>query len=711
VPASLAAAETNDPAVAPIVGRILERWEADDPGGPPSNKTLSKDRLLLHDGIVRQVSYVLRTWFLPGPEHVPVIALPKFLNLLYIPLSLVHDLIALPLYRTYEHLLPKFDGIRDAVAASSLALALTPVPAETRKNLKHLQQLRLRALSEVAANPDNAAAWRRMGDAWAGLGRNRKAIDCYERALLLTPDHPAGWKKRSEVIAAYNKSKRLPKLSEAPRLNRQDAGSWTLRAGYLSNKKKHAEASSACDQALKIDPQNPVAARIGIFSRMHACDWSRRAEDLVQITQSITAGRPIIKPFEHRALCESEAENLALARLWAKGYPPADKPVWRGERYTHDRIRIAYVSTDIRSHVVGAAIIGCLESHDRSQFEITIVSLSPGDGGEIRRRAEAAADRFLDAHDLDDASIARIMREWEIDIAIDLNGLTGAKRHGILARRPAPIQVNYLGYPGTMAAPFIDYIIADPVIIPAQDRIHYSEKVAYLPNAYLPWDRKHQLDAVAPSRADQGLPEKGFVFACFNNLYKLSPEIFAIWMDILNEVEGSVLWLGSSAGAAKGNILRAAGLHGVAAERLIFARYMDRVEAHLARHRLADLFLDTLPYCAHSTASDALWAGLPLLTRMGQAFPGRVAASLLTVAGMPELITHSAEEYKAKAIELARTPDRLAAIREKLRRNQDSTPLFDTARFTRDLETVYKTMWQRQQAGLPPEDIAPAIKG
>jgi protein O-GlcNAc transferase len=334
--------------------------------------------------------------------------------------------------------------------------------------------------------------------------------------------------------------------------------------------------------------------------------------------------------------------------------------------------------------------------------------LSPGDGSDIRRRAETAASRFVDAHDWDDARIAKAMREWEIDIAIDLNGLTGAKRHGILALRPAPIQVNYLGYPGTMAAPFIDYIIADPVIIPKHNRIHYSEKIAYLPNAYLPWDRKHQLDEDVPSRSDQGLPENGFVFSCFNNLYKLSPEIFDIWMRILNEIEGSVLWLGSSGAAAKNNVLRAASLHGIAPERVIFARYMDRVEAHLARQRLADLFLDTLPYCAHSTGSDALWAGLPLLTRMGDTFAGRVAASLLSVSGLPELVTNSAEEYEAKAVELARSPDRLAAVREKLRRNQSSTPLFDTALFTRDLETVYRAMWRRHLSGLPPEDIAPA---
>jgi len=309
---------------------------------------------------------------------------------------------------------------------------------------------------------------------------------------------------------------------------------------------------------------------------------------------------------------------------------------------------------------------------------------------------------------MSDMAIAKMMRRLEIDIAIDLNGLTGNERNGILVHRPAPVQVNYLGYPGTMAAPFIDYIIADRILIPDENRIFYSEKIAYLPNSYLPCDGRRKISGNPPSRADQGLPDTGFVFASFNNLHKLGPEMFSIWMRLLQAVEGSVLWLSTSTGTVKGNLRREAAARGVAPERLVFARFEKHTDDHLARQCLAGLFLDTLPYNAHSTAGEALLAGLPLLTCLGQSFQGRVAAGLLHAIGLPELITTSLADYEQRALELARDPQALAAIRQKLARNRESAPLFDTAGFTRDLERVYATMWERQRSGLPPKSFSVA---
>jgi predicted O-linked N-acetylglucosamine transferase (SPINDLY family) len=545
-----------------------------------------------------------------------------------------------------------------------------------------------------------------MGNVLSGLKRYKQAIACYDKALAVVPDQSGVWRKRGATIAALRTAANLPDLKNAPAFDPNDANGWAIRAGFLLASQRPVEASEASERALQLDPQHEAATRIGIQARMYVCDWSQRDADKRRVSESLKAGAMIIKPVKHKHISDSEEEGLSLSRLVVRGFSQPDKPLWGGERYHHDRIRIAYISTDFQAHVVGTAIVGCFEHHDRTRFETTAISLSPSDGSDTRRRIEAAVERFVNAHDIDDAAVAAMLRQWEIDIAIDLNGLSGTKRLGILAHRPAPVQVNYLGYPGTMGAPFIDYIIADHVIIPDENQVFYSEKVAYLPNAYLPWDSKRHIGERTPTRAELGLPETGFVFACFNNLYKLAPEIFDVWMRLLHKIDGSVLWLGGSSAEAKNALRRQAQARGIAPERLIFSQFVKRVEDHQARQRLADLFLDTLPYGAHSTATDALWAGLPLLTCLGKAFPGRVAASLLRAAGLPELVTTSLVDYEERALALAGDPRLLAAIREKLARNRDTSPLFDTAGSTRDLESLYTAMWKRQQSGLLPASFS-----
>jgi predicted O-linked N-acetylglucosamine transferase (SPINDLY family) len=332
------------------------------------------------------------------------------------------------------------------------------------------------------------------------------------------------------------------------------------------------------------------------------------------------------------------------------------------------------------------------------------ISIGPDDGSATRARLQAGFDQFIDARDKSDLEVARGLRDYEIDIAVDLQGHTKDARPNILSYRPAPIQVNYLGYPGTMGADYIDYILADEFVIPVEHQVYYTEKVVYLPDTYQPNDSKRSIPVHTPTRTEAGLPQHAFVFCCFNSNHKITPRVFDAWIRILKQVEGSVLWLLEGNETTISNLRTEAADWGVSPERLIFAKRLPLPE-HLARHRLADLFLDTLPYNAHTTASDALWVGVPVVTCVGGTFPGRVAASLLDAIGLPELTTTTPEAYEALAIDLAMRPEKLAAVRGKLAANRLTTPLFDTKLTTRHLEAAYSAMVERHRAGLPPDHI------
>jgi predicted O-linked N-acetylglucosamine transferase (SPINDLY family) len=702
IPDFLVAEEARDKVVGDIIGRVLSRWEADDPGGPPSNKTLSMDRLRLHDGLARKAGYVLRTLFLPGPQHIALVALSGALEFLYIPIGLAHDRLALPLYRLWRGAQAQASHLRTQFKLSPWAPALAPISFEARKRWKHHQQAYRNAAKLLAGDPKDHAAWSQMGDALSGLNRLNEAITCYDKALALAADNDSIWKKRGAAMAALTGDP----SREPPLFDISTADGWAKRSGFLLYQARFNDASKTSQNALRIAPGHEAATRIGIRARLYACDWRKRDEDKSVAAAMLAKGVAVTRPINLKQLFDSEEMSLSLAQLLAGKTRTPGTTLWRGERYRHDKIRIAYLSSDFRNHPVGWTIVAPLEHHDKTRFEITAVSLGPDDGSAIRKRIQAAASRFLDLREADGETIAKMLRDMEIDIAIDLNGLTGTDRDSILAWRPAPLQVNYLGYPGTMGAPYIDYLIADPVLIPEENRAFYREKIAYLPNSYLPCDGKRLIAAATPTRAEQGLPQTGFVFTCFNNLHKLGPETFAIWMRLLRAVEGSVLWLSSPPQTVMAHLHREAAANGVAPERLVFARFEKQAQDHLARQSLGDLFLDTLPYNAHSTAGEALCAGLPLLTCLGGSFQGRVAASLLHAAGLPELITTSPAEYENRALELARDPARLAAIRQKLAQNRASAPLFDSARFTCDLERVYTAMWRRQQDGLAPEGFS-----
>ena len=391
----------------------------------------------------------------------------------------------------------------------------------------------------------------------------------------------------------------------------------------------------------------------------------------------------VCSPFVLLAGPASAADQMKCSMIYAADrLAPSQTPLWQGERAAHDRIRLAYLSGDFREHPMSHLTAGMFEQHDRSRFETIAISYGEDDGSAMRARVTRAFDRFFDVRHKPDPEIANLIRELEVDIAVDLTGYTAGMRANVLVQRPAPVQASYMGYPGTMGVDFIDYIIADRIVIPPEDQAFYVEQIAYLPDSYYATDASRSVAGETPTRADAGLPETGFVFCSFNNSFKITPDIFEVWMRLLRELDGSVLWLLEANASCANNLRSEACARGVAPDRLVFAPRIASAD-HLARHRLADLFLDTIYYGAHTTATDALFTGLPVLTCMGGTFASRVAASLLTAVGMPELITDSLGEYEALALDLARSPERLSALRAKLEADRARFPLFNTQLFTR----------------------------
>ncbi len=477
-------------------------------------------------------------------------------------------------------------------------------------------------------------------------------------------------------------------------------------ATVLRGMGRHAEALASLERARAAKPDLAYLQGDIWQVRQHLCDWSESATASERIREAIAAGEPAASPFDALAITRSDALNRQAAEIYvASEFQESPRPAAFARVARGDKIRLGYFSSDLRDHATARLMAGVFERHDKTRFEVSAFSFGPSSAGdEMTKRLTAAFDRFFDVRDRSDQQIADQARSQGLDVAIDLNGFTELHRFGIFARRAAPIQVGYLGFPGTTGAPFIDYLIADRVVVPQSQRIHFSERIVRLPYTYHPCDRTREIAAETPSRASLSLPESGFVFCCFNNSYKIMPDVFDSWMRILRRTPGSVLWLLRDSEPVAQNLRREAEARGIDPNRLAFAGRMP-IAQHLARHRQAGLFLDTLPYNAHTTASDALWAGLPVLTRIGETFAGRVAASELTAIGLPEMIARSQAEYEDMAVDLASNPDRLAAVKAKLANNRLTTPLFDTELFTRDLERVFAAMCERRRLGLPPEDI------
>ena len=508
-------------------------------------------------------------------------------------------------------------------------------------------------------------------------GKLLEAVACYGRALELKPDF---------AEACFNRGKALQDLE------------------------KLDEAVACYRRALELQPDFVAALFPLVHNLQHICHWqglNALSQRLIDIVNGAVDGNRAFtaEPFSFFALpiVTTAAQQLRCAQLAVSSLPKVSGPMRRLVRKA--KITIGYLSADFRAHATAWLVAELFEKHDRDRFAVFGYSYGPNDHGSMRARLESAFDRFVDLKDTTFAQAAERIAADEVDILVDLKGYTKDARTDILALRPAPIQVNYLGYPATMGAPFIDYILVDDFIVPASQQPFFTERLVHLPGCYQVNDSQREIAAHSPSRAECGLPEQGFVFCSFNNTYKITAEMFDVWMRLLQAVPGSVMWLLAGNRFAPANLCREAQARGIAAERLVFADRLPLPE-HLARHRLADLFLDAFPVNAHTTASDALWAGCPLLTLAGETFVSRVAGSLLRALGLPELITTSLEEYQAMALRLARNADVLAGLRARLQLNRQTSPLFDARQFARNVEKAYVAMSEICVAGEKPRAFA-----
>jgi protein O-GlcNAc transferase len=557
----------------------------------------------------------------------------------------------------------------------------------------------------LAFKPDLAEAWLGRGNVLNDLKQYDEAFTAYDKALALKPDLAEAWlgrgislralKRYDEAFAAYDKA-----LAIEPNLAR----AWLGRANAFFELKRYNEAVTAFDKTLALEPDLQYVEDTRLHAKMNQCDWSNFDAESAHLVSSVRKDI-VSQPFALLAVSPSPELQLHNASLFSKkNYTAAEKALWRGERYKHTRIRVAYLSADFGEHAVSILLAGLFEQHDRKRFETFAISFEDHPQSEILTRLKGSFDQFITVKNQSDVDVARWLHAHEVDIAIDLMGHTKNARTPIFALRPAPIQVNYLGYPGTMGADFIDYIVADRFTIPEAQRRFYSEKIVYLPDVFQANDSKRTIDNSPSARSEVGLPENAFVFCSFNNNSKITPICFDVWMRLLRKVDGSVLWLLGGDNILERNLRKEAENRGVNPARLIFASRIPYAN-YLARFRLADLFLDTFPFNAGTTASDALWAGLPIVTCSGEPFASRMAGSLLTSVGLPELVTESLSDYESLAFELAGNPDRMISAKKKLATNLAGCPLFDTRLLTRHIEAAYAAMCERHQANLPPDHI------
>ncbi|MGH7123289.1 MAG: tetratricopeptide repeat protein, partial [Stellaceae bacterium] len=603
---------------------------------------------------------------------------------------------------------------REAAACYEAALRLDPDQPEANVNLGNLlyamgrhEEAIVRYQCALAARPSYAEAHYNLGNSLKSLNRLEAAIASFQKAVALKPDFAIAQinlgnclldlERRDEAIASYRAA-----LATDP----DAASAHNNLANALFKSERFDEAIESYRRALALDPSAGNARAMYAHLNRQICDWSRFSEDEQALIDAVDRQHALILPFVYLTSIDDPAGQLRCARGFVKGLGLDRQPrPWTGMHYAHDRIRVAYLSTGFHEHATAFLMAELFERHDRHRFEIYAISLGPSDRSAMRGRLDRAFHRFLDVRAASDPEVAQQLRALEIDIAVDLIGFTRGCRPGILARRPAPIQVNYLGYPGSMGADFIDYLIADLFVLPLELSAFYAERIVHLPECYQPNDSRRPIAERTPTRGESGLAESGFVFACFNNNHKITPQVFDVWMRLLRAIPDSILWLVRDNIWAEENLRREAQARGVSQERLVFAPRLPLPE-HLARHRLADLFLDTLPYNAHTTASDALWAGLPIVTCAGRSFAARVAGSLLTAVGLPELVATSLDEYEDIALKLARSPELLAMLRARLQANRATAPLFDAGRLARHLEAAYLEMLRLYHAGETPRSFA-----
>jgi predicted O-linked N-acetylglucosamine transferase (SPINDLY family) len=602
---------------------------------------------------------------------------------------------------------------QSALESCDQAILLKPHYAQAYGNrgsaLQGLQQYQAAVESydqAILLNPDNAEDHSNRGVALHALQQYQAALASYDQAILLRPDHAEAFSNRgSTLFRLEHYQASLESCERAILLKPDFAEAYHNRGSALNLLQQYPAALESFEKALLLKPGYEYLRGTRLHLQQVMCDWEDIESQFLDLEARLDRGEKVTPPLQLLSISSFPALQRKAAEIFADDYYPSCRiPEAMAIRPRRDRIRIGYFSADFRAHPICHLMAELFERHDRSRFELLGFSFDHDENDEMRIRVTAAMDRFLNVQFLSETEVAGLSRELEVDIAVDLMGFTGSSRTGIFAQRAAPIQVNYLGYPGTMGAKYFDYIIADPTLIPEANQRYYSEKIAYLPDSFQANDSTHLPSPSPRSRDGEGLPERGFVYCCFNNNHKITPAVFDIWMRILERVDGSVLWLLEANAWAGDNLRKQAMRRGISAERLTFARRLPICE-HLARLPLADLFLDTLPFNAGATASPTLWAGVPLLTCMGEAFASRMGASLLRALGMPDLVTATHADYEALAVALALDKERYHEVRERLRRNRLTAPLFDVPRFTRYLEAAYSAMYERHQSDLRPEHI------
>jgi len=560
----------------------------------------------------------------------------------------------------------------------------------------------------IHLKPDYNEAWYNKGNTLKELKRYDEALYHYDKAIHLKPDYAQAWnnkaitlqdlKRYDEALNHYDKAIHLkPDYNEA----------WYNKGNTLKELKRYDEALYHYDKAIHLKPDLDFAFGQILHLKMLICDWSTFNSSVKTCIDGVENSKKIIHPFLLLGLIDDLKLHLNCSKIFANdrnNVIPILGPVIKVSK--KKKIRIGYYSADFHNHATSYLIAELLEKHDKNFFEVYGFSFGPNSNDDYQKRVSKAFDKFNIVNNLTDIEVASLSRRIGIDIAIDLKGYTMDCRPNLFSYRSAPIQVNYLGYPGSTGVNYMDYIIADNIIIPTQLNNLYSEKIIYLPDSYQPNDSKRKISDKIFTRKELNIPEDSFIFCCFNNTYKILPEIFNLWIEILKKVENSVLWLldDSMNSIASKNLKKEARARGISDQRLIFSKKIPSDE-NLARLKLADLFLDTFPYNAHTTCSDALWAGVPVLTYSGESFASRVAASLLNSLGLKELVADSLDHYKAIAIQLAKNKNELFSIKEKLSIKKITSPLFNTNLFTKNLEKAYKIIYTRHLNNLSPENI------
>jgi len=612
-------------------------------------------------------------------------------------------------YSNRGNLLREQGRLDEALASYDTALRLKPDLGSAHNNRSVVLKDLGRTEEALAANnlavdlaPDFNAHNNR-GVVLHELKRLDEALLCFDAALRLKPDAPSAYNNAGNVLQDLGRYEDAVKCYDmAIQVGPELADAFANRGNALDKLGRPAEAVASYAEALKRQPEHTPIEALWLYQRAHICDWSDPVSD-ADLARIGIVGEGV-GTFTMLALEDDPVRQLERARNYARVKLPEPAPPLPRPEARPDKLRIGYFSADFQDHAMMLLMARVFELHDRERFELHAFSYGPDQRDNMRKRAIAAFDHFHEVRNLTDTALVELARELRIDVAVDLSGYTRGARTGIFAHRVAPVQMNYLGYPGSLGADYIDYVIADRIVLPPEARQFCDEKVVYLPWSYQANDSSRAISNRAFTRAELNLPENGFVFSCFNNNYKIGAEEFGIWMRLLGKVEGSVLWLLEGNGTARVNLREEAEKRGIDSARLVFAPRMPSGD-HLARHRCADLFLDTFNYNAHTTGSDALWAGLPIVTRLGRSFPARVGGSLLHATGMDELITGSSAEYEALALALATDPARLARVRAKLAAQIPTAPLFDSEAFARDLEQTYEIAFARRVAGQPADHI------